>query len=681
LTLIWELPSQFAHMKDTKPDIIVCHVLGHEGKNSLLDELKKENLAEDLNCGTVRLGADKLMFFLEIGLTEDGLKNVDTVIERCFETIANFKQKGIPQYLFDEIHRMATIRYQYQEREDVFYKIMKQANWLADEDISTFPEQTLIIQKFDPEAVAKLLTYLTPQNSRIEIMAPDTATGVKHDQKEPWLNVPYAVKPIPENKLKAWAKAKPHPNIDLPQPNPLIPTHLKLVNPDIPKPTTQIPRPKAIIDNEMSKIYFAADARYRVPKISWHIQIKTPQVDAGDPTKLVLADLYIKSVTDALSNYGYYAKLADLDYDISRDDFGIKITIDGYSENAALLFDEVIRELKSSSPSEQMFNIYKDSLQRDYENAAKEMPFLQASEMLKGILYKSFTSSKEKVVAIRKISFEQYQDYAKTLFNQSYVEGMFYGNLTENDAKGVADKLQKALGSALFPKKDRKKVEVIIIPDKQGPFFVDSKIKSQGNAAILAIEDPNFSFQTRAAQQVMMLAIEQSFFDTLRTKQQTGYLVYSADEEIARKLFNFFGVQSNTHDPRDLLARFELFIESYLQEINTQIPQERFDIFKLALLTTLKQPPKNPKEMGELLNRLAFKYDGDFDWLDKRIDALEKLDYLTFIDITRSFLGKKNKRRLAVLLKGITPEEKTLDYFRLKQSSELKKVSQYLPSS
>ncbi len=677
ISLLWELPTQFAHMQESKPESIICHVLGHEGKESLLAALKKEKLAEELSCGSQRLGSDRMIFFLEIDLTEIGLKNVDTVIERCFQAIAIFKKKGVPQHLFDEIKRMATIRYQYQEREDLFYKIMKQVTWLADEPMETFPQHTLIVQKFNPQDIKAFLDFLTPQNCRFELIAPPSVTGVKTEHVEPWLKVPYAIKSISATKLAKWADAKPLSQIALPTPNQLIPAQLSLINPNLPKPTTLIPHPKLIIDDKFSKIYFAQDARYNIPKISWFFRIKTPQVDAGDAAKVVLADLYVKSVTDALSNYSYYATLAEINYDIDKDDFGIKFNVDGYSENAPLLFGELLKYLKDPSATEQKFKIYKDTLLRDYQNKAKEMPLMQASEILKTMVYKSFTSSKEKVVAIRKINFEQFQEYVANLFEQSFVEGMFYGNLTEDQAKMLAKNLNKALDSKPYPKEDQKSIEVIVIPDKQGPFYLDSKIKSQGNAVILAIEDPNFSFQTRAAQQVMMQAIEQPFFDTLRTKQQTGYLVFSTDEEIERKLFNFFGVQSNTHDPRDLLARFELFIEGFLQELPIRLSEERFEIYKLALLTTLKQPPKNPKEMAELLFKFAFKYQGDFDWLTKRIDGLEKLSYQEFLETTKNFLGKTNKRRLAVLLKGITPEEKIIEYFRLRNAAEIRKVSVY----
>ena len=47
VSLIWDLPAKFSHMQDSKPETIICYVLGHEGKESLLAELQRERLAEN----------------------------------------------------------------------------------------------------------------------------------------------------------------------------------------------------------------------------------------------------------------------------------------------------------------------------------------------------------------------------------------------------------------------------------------------------------------------------------------------------------------------------------------------------------------------------------------------------------------------------------------------------------
>lgn len=681
LTLAWFMPPKFADMKNSKPDSLACYVLGHEGKESLLAELKRERLAEKLNCGSSRLGPGSLAFYLEIELTDEGVHQYAQVIERTFQAIATFKQKGIPKYIFDEVHRMAVINYQYHSREDAFDTAMKDASYISEEDMATYPEQTLIIQKYDPNHVKEFLDYLTPQHCQFFLKAPSSLTGIKYDHLEKWLGVSYAIEPIDSEKMLEWESLAPgFPNIDIPSPNPFIPQKLELKNDkkEIPAALPLVPQPNAIIDNDRAKIYFAHDLRYQIPKVYWFLEIKTPQIEVGKPIKVVLGDIFVRTLNEALNKFSYDATVAGLDYKIERTDNGISLYIEGYSENAPLLFDEILKQLKSFTITEQKFKLYKQSLLREYQNFAKDTPLKQATEILKSAVYKNFTTEKQKAFAIRKVTYEKFTEYLTEIFKQNYLEGILYGNMDEIEAKQLAEKLIDQLGGNPYSKKERYKPKVIILPKEEGPFYLENTTNVLGNAVILSIESNNFSFKNRAAQQILMQAMNTPFFSTLRTKQQTGYLVYSTGEEWERQMFNFFAVQSNTHDVRDLLARFELFIEGYLQEIGkSELTEEQFHLIKHVLLTKLTQPQLNMKDMGDLLKTLAFKYDGDFNWLDKRIEGLKDLSYFEFVTYSKEVMGRSNKQRLAVLLKGNIPRGNALDYIRLSSLEQLRKMSAY----
>jgi insulysin len=177
-----------------------------------------------------------------------------------------------------------------------------------------------------------------------------------------------------------------------------------------------------------------------------------------------------------------------------------------------------------------------------------------------------------------------------------------------------------------------------------------------------------------------MQAMKEPFFSDLRTRQQTGYIVFSQAREIERHLFNLFGVQSNTHAVRDLLARFELFIEGYLQSISEDLTEERFETIRQTLINTLKDPAKDMGEMGELLQRLAFKYDADFNWVDKRVQGFKDLTYGELLNFAHEDLGRENKQRFAILLKGEIPGEGLLNYTAVPSLSHLRKLGIFKPS-
>lgn len=107
---------------------------------------------------------------------------------------------------------------------------------------------------------------------------------------------------------------------------------------------------------------------------------------------------------------------------------------------------------------------------------------------------------------------------------------------------------------------------------------------------------------------------------------------------------------------------------------------QNFEIIKASVLQDIEKPQNNLDEMGDLIQKLAFKYDGDFDWLDKRIEGFKNLTYEEFLNFSRAYLGKANKRRLGILLKGNIPEENAFNYTRVNDIRQLKKISTFSPS-
>ncbi|MGA8163427.1 MAG: insulinase family protein [Waddliaceae bacterium] len=683
LTLVWELPSSFVNMRDTQPERIVSHVLGHEGEHSLLAQLKREQLAESLCCAGIKLGDHLFTFFLQIDLTNEGLRDVDQVINRTFQAIQNFREQGVPDYLFDEIKKMQTIQYQYQSKGNEFLMLMQHAQHIHDEkELATYPEVTNMIQRFDPQAVKEMLGALKPGRANVFIMAPSTLTGQVMDRKEQWIGVDYALTPIPQETMEEWEHPEPHSKISLPQPNIFIPNDLQIISKPRNTRKKPMPTPNLLVDDSTARIYFAHDDLFNVPKISWILHIRTPEITLDNAMKVVIADLYVKSLNDALTKFSYPAQIAGLDFEITRGNNGIKIEIGGYSQNAHLLLNEILHTISTFEPSRDTFHIFKDSLLRQYQNFSKESPLQQSLELFKSVLFEHYVLEKEKAGAIRKLSFKKFQEAVAQLFDSTFIEGMFYGNMTTIQAEKLAGTVKETFVHGVYPKEEQRQVAVMVLPQNEGPFYVEARTQSQGNAVVLAIEENTYSFKENAAQQILMQSIKEPFFSTLRTKQQTGYLVHSFPQEIERKLFDLFAVQSNTHHVNDLLHRFEAFIESYLQEMGkTELTEEQFYTIKKCLLKNLEEPAKTINEMGALLFTFAFQYDGDFDWINKRVKGFEQLTYAECLKMARESLGKHNKRRLAILLQGPPSENSPFTYKQARTLNTVRKLSEYAQRS
>ena len=135
----------------------------------------------------------------------------------------------------------------------------------------------------------------------------------------------------------------------------------------------------------------------------------------------------------------------------------------------------------------------------------------------------------------------------------------------------------------------------------------------------------------------------------MRTKQQTAYIAKAWDDEKEKQLLQYFAVQSSTHTPTDLLARFELFLEDFGKNLPLEISLERFEKIRTSLITSLAMRPENMFNKAIETTKLAFYYQ-DFEWINKQIDSLKALSYDNFCLAAQELISRKNSRRLAILV-------------------------------
>lgn len=676
LTLFWEFPADFAKLTDHHPSDIVSYVLGHEGEESLLAQLKRENLAEGLQAGGFAEGKSHFVFHLKVDLTQQGVGKKEQVITRVFQAIARLQQSGISEALFKEAKQTALMRYQYQSRQSPYHMVQNHARGLTEEALETYPEWSEIPQKYDRGSIKKFLSLMSVDRCHFQLIAGPQLTDIRPDRVERWTGAEFSIYAINDRQLAEWRNALPHDNIKLPRPNPLLPESLALKH--TLAPLDSVPVPTALVDDEWGKVYFAPDHYYGVPKVSWDFTIHTPAIDLRDPKSVILADLYVKSVEEALEAYGYYALMAGLQYAVEAKDSGIRVVISGYDNKARRLLNEVLKTLITVEPTPEQFAVYSASLSSDYENIERSGPLTLATESLRSILFERYLTSELKTKYVRLATREQLLSFRDQIFEKTYIEGMLFGNQNESEAREIWDDMKKAFDSSAYPKEEHKQRAVVSLPESHGPYYLEDQTLQQGTAVLLAIQGGVGNFKNRAIHDIFSTAMEEPFYSELRTKQQTGYIVFNYGNDLERQIYSFYGVQSNSHNARDLLARFELSIESFLQGLGrSSLDEARFDVIRKGWIARLKQNPKNIFDMEDLLSVLAFEYDGDFERIEKRLKSFEELTFEEFKEAVQQTHGKGNRQRIAVLISGEMPKE-TLNYSQVRNVSQIRKISSYV---
>ncbi|MCB1108552.1 MAG: insulinase family protein, partial [Chlamydiia bacterium] len=640
LTLTWELPTWATSDMGAKYPQLLSYVLGNGAKNSLEALLKKQGLAESVSSDMMRLSETKALFMLSVDLTTEGVEKREEVIQECFDAIGMLQKTGIPEYIYRDLQKMALINYEWQTRHSAFEYAQSIASQLPYEKLSTFPSKTLFYDSYNPKQIRKLLNTLTPENCFVSVVASPQLTDVQPESEEKWLGGKYAIRPFAINAIQ------PLPEIGLPKQNPFIPTNLQI----LPKKPAQN-APTQIANDLFGTSYYTPAPEFSVPEISWFISLKSPLID-GTPEHTALLDLFTRTASEKLTSQLFFASFAGLHAGVSQADLKLTLQINGYSDKAKILLDEMIQTFKNAKPTASEFAIYKESLLTTYANNQKAMPFMQANDLMASVIYNDSPSSKALYNALDKITYEDYLKFAGDISKQLYAETLFAGNLTKSQAEDIWAHLVTNLASTPYPLNEQHQKSVLVLSGDNGPFAISDSTSMQGNATLLLIEEGSFTYEKRAAQEILGTTLGEAFFKELRTKQQTGYIARGWKRDVADELLQFFAVQSASHGPDDLLSRFELFLETFIKDFSNEFSEEKFEEVKKGVITTLTNPPTNLVDLSSRLYTFAYVKHGDFNYLENIAQAAKALTYDQVRTYANEFFSRKNKRRLAVLLQG-----------------------------
>ena len=96
-----------------KPVSYLGNLVGHEGKGSLLSELKAEGLAEGLSAGASLAWRGGALFGVEISLTAKGVANYQTVLALLYSYLDMLREEGPRERLYDEQAQLADLGFRF----------------------------------------------------------------------------------------------------------------------------------------------------------------------------------------------------------------------------------------------------------------------------------------------------------------------------------------------------------------------------------------------------------------------------------------------------------------------------------------------------------------------------------------------------------------------------------------
>ena len=117
-----------------KPDYYVSHLIGHEGENSLLSLLKNKGLANSVGSSSGTDLSDFNTMDVTIKLTNQGLSQIDVVVESVFSYIRMLTTTPVRDYIFDECLNLSELEWRYLTKSDPSKYVTTLATSLQDYD-------------------------------------------------------------------------------------------------------------------------------------------------------------------------------------------------------------------------------------------------------------------------------------------------------------------------------------------------------------------------------------------------------------------------------------------------------------------------------------------------------------------------------------------------------------------
>lgn len=589
MSMNFPVPSINEFYKE-KPLDFIAHLIGHEGKGSLLSLLKQSGLAESLSAG----GRDKNdgtgAFYISIQLTQKGVEEREQVRALVFYVIEKIKSQGIAPWRYEEKQLLSRIAFRFRENANAINTVRGLAGNLHQYPAIDVINGDYSLERYDEALIQRFLTFLSPSNVYVTSTFPEAET----DQRSQFYQTPYRVQALSVDTLEQQKKSLGNDitkAFSLPEPNPFIPADLELFASDnsLGKPARLNSVQGKEENKQYSDIWVKQDTSFATPRVKVQFRLLSPLI-AGDLKGTAKAELYAQLLQDRLNEFSYPALLAGAAVVVSANNRGIDITVQGFHDRLYKLMQVLVAEIENATFETQRFDQLKTDTLRRWRNNEKKTPYHQLYNQLAVDLYTPYWSDKAKINALADVSLSELHEFAKNWRKGAQIKGLFYGNLSKvwlKDWEPLLDGIfldKSALGDgSLVPP-----VKVVKLQSSENNVaqYDFRMVDHSDKAVMLYIQGSDDSLKSQAAMVVLRQLLQSPFYSSLRTEQQLGYIVFLGSLQLKEVPGSVFVVQS----PSASLETMRSAIKTFISEYEAKLPED-ITVYQQAVITQLLEAP------------------------------------------------------------------------------------------
>ncbi|CAI4047023.1 hypothetical protein SKDZ_12G4150 [Saccharomyces kudriavzevii ZP591] len=639
---------------ESKPPRILSHLIGHEGSGSLLAHLKNVGWANELSAGGHTVSKGNAFFAVDIDLTDNGLTHYRDVIVLVFQYIEMLKNSLPQKWIFSELQDICNASFKFKQAGSPSSTVSSLAKFLEKEYIPVDRILAMgLLTKYEPDLLTQYTDALIPENSRVTLISKSLET----DSSEKWYGTAFKVLDYPADLVRDIKSPGLNPALNLPRPNEFVSTNFKVDKIDGVKPLEE---PMLLLSDGVSRLWYKKDDRFWQPRGYIYLSFKLPHTHASIINSM-LSTLYIQMVNDALKDLQYDADCAGLRISFNKTNQGLDITASGYNEKLIILLTRFLQGVISFEPKKNRFEILKDKTIRHLKNLLYEVPYSQMSNYYNSLINERSWSTAEKLQVFEKLSYEQLINFIPTIYEGAFFETLIHGNIKREEAMEV-DSLIKSMITVNINnlQVSNNRLRSYLLP-KGKSFRYETALKDSlnVNSCIQHVTQLDvYSEELSALSGLFTQLIHEPCFDTLRTKEQLGYVVFSSSLNNHGTANIRILIQSE-HSTPYLEWRITNFYESFGQTLK-DMKQEDFEKHKEALCNSLLQKFKNMGEESARYTAAIYLGDYNFTHRQKKAELVANITKQEMIDFYENHIIGENASRLILHLKSQV-ENKELD--------------------
>lgn len=671
VVISWTHTPGWRSFANTKPDQYVAHILGHEAEGSLFSYLKGKGWAESLSAGSDNR-VDYSQFSISIDLSTDGLAHLEDVVDAVFAYIALMKRTGPSEVLFNELKMLGELSFRFKDKQDPFRFFFS----LALTSLLTYPLEEVfsgphLVSDFLPDVITSIVDFFTPENAQIllyakEVKDPKSAAHTLGDATpnlvEEHYGIEYRVDDLTDAQRQKWNGilssslsdvVSRWPGMAIPRPNPFLPEDLSIK--PLPKDAPPADAPPAIIvDTPTLRFWHKQDQIFERPRATVGLSFACAS-SYNSPKTVAMTKILIEYISDSLNELSYDAEIAGLKYAVVSLLDGFEIRISGYNCKQKVLLREVLARFKDLKEIDhERFELLRNKTIKSYINSYFDQAYALSQYQLSLHRDEPRWNAKQYEQCVRKLTPAMVMDWMPQLLEHMYIEGLAMGNIDKEEALEIAKMVQETIKTEEMMPGQTRQLRTVQFDSKVQHWIQHiSANPEETNSAVtnyyqIGVE----TVRGNALLQLLNQLVATDAFDALRTKEQLGYIVFTAPGATRNTMAWQILVQSAKQDPVYLDAR----IEAWLATVPTVLSSITEEVFKSNQRALAAEKRVKLTSLGKFFSRywnhISTDRDYDFDLHEKMAKAIESLTLQEIVDFWNENLAagavKRSKMSIQV---------------------------------